>query len=102
LGNGTLQDILYNAKVHPKRKMDSVTEEETKTLFRSIRYTLSEMAKLGGRDTEKDLFGEPGGYETRCSKNTAGKPCQVCGSEITKASYMGGSIYFCPGCQSLG
>jgi formamidopyrimidine-DNA glycosylase len=101
LGNGTLQDILFNAKIHPKRKMDSISKEDTSTLFESTRNTLAEMAQMGGRDTEKDLFGEPGGYQTRCSKNTVGKPCKVCGSEITKASYMGGSIYFCPGCQPL-
>ena len=101
LGNGTLQDILYDAKVHPKKKVNAFSPEETSMLFDSIRGTLAEMATNGGRDTEKDLFGKPGGYETRCSKNTVGKSCGICGSEIEKASYMGGSIYYCPGCQIL-
>lgn len=101
LGNGTLQDILYNAKIHPKRKVDTLSLEETGMLFESIKDTLAEMVREGGRDTEKDLFGILGGYKTRCSKNTVGKPCRVCESVIEKASYMGGSIYFCPGCQVL-
>jgi len=27
------------------------------------------------------------------------KACLNCGSIIQKQAYMGGSIYFCPGCQ---
>ena len=101
LGNGTLQDILYNAKIHPKRKVGTFTQKETNMLFDSIKRTLVEMVKEGGRDTEKDLFGQPGGYKTKCSKNSVGKSCDICGAVIEKASYMGGSIYFCSGCQEL-
>lgn len=101
LGNGVLQDILYHAGLHPKRKLESVSGQEKDRLFESIKQTLRVMAEQGGRDTEKDLFGEPGGYATCCSKNTVGKPCEQCGSQIQKAAYMGGSIYFCPGCQTL-
>ena len=59
------------------------------------------MAAEGGRDTEKDLYGENGGYHTILSKNTVGKPCPVCGSFIKKESYLGGSIYICESCQRL-
>jgi len=101
LGNGVLQDILYNAFVHPKRKVSELSDEQMNDLFDSIKHTLSEMVALGGRDTEKDLFGNPGGYPTKCSRNTVGKPCGCCGAKIQKASYMGGAIYFCPVCQPL-
>ena len=59
------------------------------------------MIENGGRDTEKDLFGNAGGYTTKLSKNTAGKLCRNCGSIIKKESYMGGSIYYCNKCQKL-
>lgn len=101
LGNGTLQDILYNAGVHPKRKSASMSEKEITALFRSIKKTLAEMAALGERDTELDLFRRHGGYPTKCSKLTVGLPCGKCGAFIQKASYMGGSVYFCPACQPL-
>ncbi len=101
LGNGVLQDILFNAKIHPKRKMNTVSDAEYAKLFDSIKNTLTEMTNLGGRDTEKDLFGNPGGYTTILSKNTVGKPCPVCGAEIQKCAYMGGAIYWCSGCQRL-
>ena len=57
------------------------------------------MTELGGRDTEKDLFGAFGGYKTRMSKNTVGLPCLKCGEAIVKEHYLGGSVYFCPSCQ---
>lgn len=101
LGNGVLQDILYNAGIHPKKKVKTLTESDKSTLFRSIKDTLAEMVFQGGRDTEKDLFGCFGGYKTKASKNTAGKPCPQCSSRIKKEAYLGGSIYFCPGCQKL-
>ncbi len=101
LGNGVLQDILYNARIHPKRKVNTVTGREKSALFKSVKSTLKKMADQGGRDTEKDLFGKQGGYETRLSKNTLGKPCPACGEKVVKQAYMGGSIYFCPGCQKI-
>jgi formamidopyrimidine-DNA glycosylase len=101
LGNGVLQDILYNARIHPKRKVETLADGERDVLFHSVKSTLKEMTAQGGRDTEKDLFGKPGGYRTRLSKNTVGKPCPVCGGMIIKEAYLGGSIYFCEGCQKM-
>jgi formamidopyrimidine-DNA glycosylase len=101
LGNGVLQDILFNAKIHPKRKMGTLSKDEYEALFFSIKNTLACMTEQGGRDTEKDLFGNPGGYTTLLSKNTVGKPCPVCDAEIQKCAYMGGAVYWCPGCQGV-
>ena len=101
LGNGVLQDILFKAKMHPKKKAGTLSERDRKALFDSVKTTLSAMAARGGRDTERDLFGRPGGYRTLLSKNTAGRPCQACGTPIRKEAYMGGSVYFCGKCQRL-
>ena len=101
LGNGVLQDILYKAKIHPKQKVNTLSEKQKNNLFKSIKTTLKEIVDNGGRNTEKDLFSQPGKYITNMSKNTLGKNCEVCGSLIVKASYMGGSIYYCVGCQKL-
>ncbi|HBK85696.1 MAG TPA: endonuclease VIII, partial [Firmicutes bacterium] len=100
LGNGVLQDILYQANIHPRRSMLSLTDQELETLFLAIKATLRQMADQGGRDTEKDLFGQPGGYRTILSKNTVNTPCPRCGELVRKEAYMGGSIYYCSGCQS--
>jgi len=101
LGNGVLQDILFEARLHPKKKVKDTAPEQRDTLYKTIISVLKEMKEKGGRDTEKDLFGSAGGYQTKMSRNTVGKPCSVCGTLIVKAPYMGGSVYFCPTCQSL-
>ncbi len=101
LGNGVLQDILFNAGMHPKRKLVSLSLADIGVLYGSVRNTLAEMVAGGGRDTESDLRGVPGGYRTRLSRNTVGKPCHVCGAAIHREAYMGGSIYYCAGCQAL-
>ncbi len=54
-----------------------------------------------GRDTERDLFGNLGGYKTIMSKNTVDKPCPICNTTIKKEAYLGGSIYYCTSCQKL-
>jgi formamidopyrimidine-DNA glycosylase len=101
LGNGVLQDILFNAKIHPKQKINSLSEKQISTLFKSIKNTIKDMVDNNGRNTEKDLFSNNGNYITKMSKNTAGNKCNICSSIIAKGSYMGGSIYYCNGCQKL-
>ncbi|MBN1180851.1 MAG: endonuclease VIII [Bacteroidales bacterium] len=101
LGNGVLQDILFNAGIHPKRKKSTLTDFQKAELFHSLKVTLNKMTDRGGRDTEKDLYGRIGGYKTILSKNTIKDPCPNCGNIIIKEAYLGGAIYFCPICQKL-
>jgi len=101
LGNGVLQDILFNARLHPKRKVNTLSVGSEEALFRSIKATLSAMTEEGGRDTELDFFGHPGGYRTILSKRTVAGPCPSCRAHIKKEAYMGGTVYYCPECQEL-
>jgi formamidopyrimidine-DNA glycosylase len=101
LGNGVLQDILFNAKMHPKKKAGTLSAAEQQVLFDSIKNTLSDMTAKGGRDTESDLFSKPGAYKTKLSKNTVGQPCPACRTLIEKEAYLGGSIYYCARCQRI-
>ncbi|HWQ58766.1 MAG TPA: DNA-formamidopyrimidine glycosylase family protein [Clostridia bacterium] len=100
LGNGVLQDILWNAEMDPRRDAKTLSGEEFRTLYGSVRSTLKDMRDLGGRSTERDFFGNPGGYPSRLCKDTLGSPCPRCGTAIEKAAYMGGAVYFCAGCQT--
>ena len=101
LGNGVLQDILFNARINPKNKKSTLKDSDKNKLFQSIKTTLKDMADKGGRDTEKNLFGMPGGYKTILSKNTLAQPCPVCGDSIVKEAYLGGAVYYCPPCQQI-
>ena len=99
LGNGVCQDILFNARISPKRKISTLSEEDIDRLFNTVKSTLEEMTCRGGRDTEKDLYGALCNYRTILSKNTYHDPCPICGERIQKEAYLGGSIYYCPHCQ---
>jgi formamidopyrimidine-DNA glycosylase len=101
IGNGVLQDILFNAGMHPKRKKSTLSDFQKAELFHSLKATLNSMTESGGRDTEKDFFGHTGGYKTILSKNTLKDPCPNCGNAIVKEAYLGGAVYFCPVCQRL-
>lgn len=101
LGNGALQDILWTAKIHPKRKMADLSKLEVEELYFAVKSVLKEMAERGGRDTEKDLYGNLGGYQTVMSKNNKAMLCPICGEGIQKGTYLGGNVYVCPSCQRL-
>jgi len=99
LGNGVLQDILFSAGIHPKRKISTLSDLQKEDLFHCLKVTLQSMADKGGRDTEKDFYGNWGKYKTILSKNTYKDSCPNCGGEIRKEAYLGGSIYYCIACQ---
>ncbi|MBN1533184.1 MAG: endonuclease VIII [Spirochaetes bacterium] len=101
VGNGVLQDLLFNARMHPKRRVSTMVGKDKRALYRAIRKTLADMERRGGRDTERDLLGNPGGYATVMSSKNAGKPCPACGTAIRKEAYLGGSVYYCERCQVI-
>ncbi|MDR1001948.1 MAG: endonuclease VIII [Oscillospiraceae bacterium] len=100
-GNGVLHDVLFNARIHPKRKLNTLSDAEFAALYHSVKDTLKAMRDGGGRDTEKDLFGNAGGYHTILSSKTLAYQCPVCGDGLKREAYLGGNIYFCPTCQPL-
>lgn len=99
LGNGVLQDILFQARIHPRRKLETLGSGALDALYHSVKATLADMAQYGGRDTERDLYGQAGGYGTLLSAKTWKGPCPVCGGPIVRQAYLGGNVYFCPHCQ---
>ena len=99
IGNGYLQDILFGAKIHPARKIPTLTADERQILYAAIQETMAEAINLGGREDERDLFDHPGGYPRLMGSQTVGKPCPNCGTAIQKISYLGGACYLCPTCQ---
>ena len=101
VGNGYLQDILFRAKLHPRRRAVEITKRERRALYKAIRATLQQAVDGCGRDTEHDLFDETGHYWKLLDSRTVGMPCPECGTPIEKISFLGGASYFCPSCQAL-
>lgn len=99
LGNGVLQDILWEAGIDPRFDMVNASEDDYVALYNAIEIILQKMCEDSGRDTERDLFGNNGNYISQLSKKSLFEPCMKCGTEIQKANYMGGTVYFCEKCQ---
>lgn len=99
IGNGYVQDILFKAKIHPKRKAADIHENERKILYTAIKETLNKAIRLGGSEQEYDLFGNLGGHKRILDASMKGKPCPNCGTTIEKLNVLGSSSYICPTCQ---
>jgi formamidopyrimidine-DNA glycosylase len=100
MGNGCLQDILFRARLHPRRKVVDIADDEQLVLYDAIVRTLKQMIDLGGRSSEVDLYGNKGGYVRILDRRTVGTPCPECGTAIEKIQYLGGTCYLCPTCQT--
>ena len=99
IGNGCLQDILFHARIHPKRPATGLSPDERRALWTAATTVSRQIADAGGRETERDLFGSPGGYKRILHSKSVGTPCPNCGSTIERFQYLGGACVVCPGCQ---
>ncbi len=99
LGNAILQDILFQAKLHPKHSINNLHPAQRRQLYDAILQTVNEVIANGGRNDEYDLYNQSGGYQRIMDKNATGRPCSICGTPIEKTHYLGGACYFCPRCQ---
>ena len=99
LDNGILHEILWEAEVNPKTKMVSLKETDFIRIYNAVKKVFPAVISCGGKDTDKDLYGNPGRYKTHVSKNTLGTPCERCGGIVAKEAFLGGAVYYCPQCQ---
>ncbi len=100
LGNSITQDILFAARMSPKRLLKEMRQKDRKIFYIAITKTVQEVISKHGRYDESDLFGQPGGYKRKMDKNSVGKPCPQCGGRVEKIQYLGGACYYCPQCQT--
>jgi formamidopyrimidine-DNA glycosylase len=99
LSNSAFQDIIYRAKLHPKRKASELNKDERRALYGAISLVLQERIRLNGKDQFYDLYGNQGSYTPAMGPNMKQQNCPVCGGSIEKLSLGGGHVYFCPKCQ---
>lgn len=99
IGNVYIQDILFLAKVHPLKKINTLTDEQKFGLFEAIKNQLKKAADKQGLKFEKDLYGKNGGYEFEYVAYQKGKPCPVCNTKIVEIKTGSTRSYICPSCQ---
>jgi formamidopyrimidine-DNA glycosylase len=103
IGNVYVQDMLFYAKLHPKRKIPSLTDLEITELHKAITSVLNESIGLGGLAYEKDFYGNKGRYGPNQFRIAykPGKPCPTCQTPIQKIKTGSTSSFICPTCQPL-
>jgi formamidopyrimidine-DNA glycosylase len=99
LGNAIAQDILFQARLHPRHPIGELNADKRRALYNAILNTVAQVIEKGGRYDEYDFYNNRGGYNRIMDKNALSRPCPECGGDIKKIQYLGGACYICPNCQ---
>jgi formamidopyrimidine-DNA glycosylase len=99
LSNSAYQDIIYRARIHPKRKASNLSESEKRALYNAIKLVIQKRIQSGGKDQFLDFYGKQGRYTPAMGPNMKEQLCPICGTRVQKLSLGGGQTYFCPKCQ---
>ncbi|OPZ16012.1 MAG: Formamidopyrimidine-DNA glycosylase [candidate division BRC1 bacterium ADurb.BinA364] len=102
LGNIYASEILFWARIDPRREAGTLTSEETRRLLFATRRTLRLAIRHCGVTFSdfQDSRGEIGAYQNFLrAYGRAGQPCRVCGGEIRRIVQQQRSTFFCPACQ---
>lgn len=101
IGNMYMHDILFRARLHPRRKISDMDEGDIRRLYDAIMGVLSLSRSKGASAYEKDFFGQKGGYgmDDFLVGYKEGKPCPACGAAIVSIKSGGSATYICPACQ---
>jgi len=101
IGNAYIHAILFFAKIHPNRIIQTLDEDDIVRLYQGIRQGLIPSLEKGGAFYEKDLHGAKGGFtmEDILIGYREGIPCPVCQTPIQKIKTGSTSSFICPTCQ---
>lgn len=103
IGNAYVHDILFLAKLHPMRTLNTLSKTDIENLVGAIRAGLQPSIEKGGAFYEVNLFGEKGGFtmDEILVGYKEGQPCPSCKTDIIKIKTGSTSSFICPNCQSL-
>jgi formamidopyrimidine-DNA glycosylase len=96
IGNAYADEILFAAGIHPKTSCASLSEEERRKLYESVRSVISwgiEEVRKAGEPIEVKVRGH------MKVRNRKGEPCPACGTKIRTTGVLGYDSFFCPKCQ---
>jgi formamidopyrimidine-DNA glycosylase len=102
VGNIYADESLWGAKIHPKRLVSTITEEEFALLYTELRAVMNLAIEKGG-STDKNYVnaeGTRGSYMDFARVfRREGQTCPRCGTEIIKFKAAGRGTHICPVCQ---
>jgi len=98
VGNIYADEALWRARIHPRRKTDSLAEAEVASLYRSLRKVLRTAIDDEGTDAGDGVI--EGDYRPRVYGRTD-QPCYRCHQPIQRIVVGQRGTHFCPQCQPL-
>jgi formamidopyrimidine-DNA glycosylase len=105
IGNIYADEILFDARLHPRRKANTLSDEEWGALYEAIRENLAAGVEHRGTTVRlyKDVLNRPGEHQNYLRVfEKHGKPCpEGCGGEVVRESVGGRPTHYCPECQRL-
>jgi len=104
VGNIYADEALWGAKIHPKRLVQTITDEEFTALYHELRAVMNLAIKKGGSSnhTYINAEGKRGSYmDFARAFRREGLPCPRCGTTIEKLRVAGRGTHICPHCQVL-
>ena len=100
MGNIYTDEALYRGKLHPIRRSNTLTKEESACLLDSIRSVLQEGIRHNGASIDWVYRG--GDFQNHFNVyGCAGDPCPVCGTQIERLVVGQRGTHICPGCQRV-
>jgi formamidopyrimidine-DNA glycosylase len=103
IGNIYADEILYDARLHPRRKANTLTEGEWQALYEAIRANLAAGVEHRGTTVRlyKDVLDRPGEHQNYLRVfEKHGKPCPGCEGGVVREKVGGRPSHFCPACQT--
>jgi formamidopyrimidine-DNA glycosylase len=105
LGNIYADEALFQAKIHPEERANTLSEKKLEMLRGSIKRILVRAIQKGGSTIMNycNLFGEEGKYQNYHKVyGKGGLPCSICRTTIKKLRISQRSSFYCPKCQKKG
>lgn len=102
IGNIYVDEILYDARLHPRRKANSLTGEDWRRLYEAIRKNLSDGVAHRGTTVRlyRDVLDRGGHHQDYLRVfERHGEPCPACGGRIAREKVGGRPTHYCPSCQ---
>ena len=103
IGNIYADEALHRAGLHPSRRADMLSFEESAALNRAIKAVLRKAIAAGGSSIRDyvNADGVQGGFQTSHRVyDREGELCRACRQAIVRIVLGGRSTHFCPDCQA--
>jgi formamidopyrimidine-DNA glycosylase len=91
IGNLLADEILWQARLHPRRTIDSLTDRERSALVSSLRRVVRESVDYDYVPPKRSWLSHVRGHRDAV--------CPRCGTPLARAVVAGRTTYFCPRCQ---